>query len=402
MKILILSTKLPYPPKDGGAIATLSLAEGLAGQGNEIALLSLNTNKHSFNIDNIEHSLKEKIQFFAVDHNTDIHFPKILLNYYFSNKPYNAERFKSTIFLEKLAQLLLEFKPDLIQMEGPYLYYCIPLIRKHPGIRIAFRAHNVENEIWKRKAGAARNPLLKLYFNTLARRIRLLEAQMLKASDLLVAISDQDRRGLLEMHELTSMTIPAGLDPKKYPAPGPPLFPSLFFIGALDWQPNIEALLWFLEKVYPKISGRDKGIPFHVAGRNAPSWLEKHLERWEKTGLTYHGEVDDASRFMNSYAVFVCPLVTGSGIRIKILEGMMMQRTVVSSSVAAKGLTITDGVNILIRDEPGEMAKVIMQLFDNREWYDEIAGNGRQFILENFNTFAIAKKLSDFYKTNRS
>ncbi len=402
MKILILSSKVPFPPKDGGAIATLSLAEGLSDAGNEVTMMCLNTSKHPFDVKNIPGVLKKKIRFFSVNHNTSINPFLLILNILFSREPYNARRFYSRTFDSRLAALLREENIEVVQSEGPYMGYYAGTIRKNaPHAILSLRAHNVENEIWQRKVITAGNPFLRFYYALLSERIRKLEARILEKSDCLVAISDRDRKQLISLKDIRSITIPTGLNPHRYPTPKDPEFPTLFYIGALDWMPNQEGISWFADEVFPQVRANIPDIILHIAGRNAPSWLAGKLDR-RKDGIVFHGEVDNAYHFMNRFAIFVSPLFTGSGIRIKILEGMMMQRVIVATSIAAEGLPVDDQKNIFIADSASEMASIITGICGNREKYAEIAKNSRQFVHENFNNFATSKRLSEFYRMNLS
>lgn len=400
MKILILTPKVPFPPKDGGAIATLSLAEGLADSGNEVQMLCLNTSKHPFDVKNIHGFLKKKIHFHAINHDTRIRPLKAFFNLFFSSEPYNATRFYTKKYRKKLIGLLHEFKPDLVQLEGPYMGYYIPLVKKYSFATIALRAHNVENEIWQRKAVNTMNPFRRFYFVLLSSRIKRLEQRVLEMSNLMVAISERDRNQLRQMFEIKSITIPTGLNSYRYPTPQTPQFPSLFFIGALDWMPNQEGINWFIESVFLKLIEKQPDIKLHIAGRNAPDWMEEKIEGYRNKGVIYHGEVDNAYEFMNRYAIFISPLLTGSGIRIKILEGMMMQRAIVATTIAAEGIPVSDRKNILIADSPGEMIDTIFELTNNREKFDTIAANSRKFVMENFNNLATCKRLSEFYRSN--
>ena len=120
----------------------------------------------------------------------------------------------------------------------------------------------------------------------------------------------------------------------------------------------------------------------------------------KKNGIVYHGEVDSAYEFMNKYAIFISPLFTGSGIRIKILEGMMMKRAIIATSIAAEGIPASNRENIFISDDPDDMISIITELCQNKEKYDKIGEQSRQFVIENFNNLATSKKLSDFYRSN--
>ncbi|MBE0653421.1 MAG: glycosyltransferase family 4 protein [Bacteroidales bacterium] len=402
MKILILSSKLPFPPKDGGAIATLSLAEGLSDDGNEVHMLCLNTRKHSYDVNQIPGFLRVKIHFYAVDHNTSIRPASALFNLFFSAEPYNAIRFHSNKFEKKLVILLETILPEVVQIEGPYMGYYIPVIRKYSNARISLRAHNVEHEIWQRKTINAVNPFRKYYYSLLSDRIKKLEKKVLGQVDMLIAISERDLNQLGLLHNIKSITIPTGLNTYRYPTPAIPLYPSLFYIGALDWMPNQEGINWFIENVFLQLRKNLPGIELHIAGRNAPSRMKEKLREYKNSGIFYHGEVDNAYEFMNRYAIFVSPLFTGSGIRIKILEGMMMQRAVVATSIAAEGIPVSDRKNIFIADNPEEMIEVIQELCNDREKYESVARNSRHFVIENFNTLATSKRLSEFYRSNQT
>ncbi|MFW5821654.1 MAG: glycosyltransferase family 4 protein, partial [Bacteroidota bacterium] len=359
-----------------------------------------NTSKHSFDVTNILGALKKKINFYSVNIDTGIRPLKAFLNLIFSKEPYNATRFYSRRYEKKLIEILGSIHPHVVQIEGPYLGYYIPAIRKYSTATISLRAHNVENEIWQRKAINSQNPFRKFYFGLLSTRIKNFEKRILDEADLMAAISERDRNQLRQLKETKSITVPTGLNSYRYPTPENPEFPTLFYIGALDWMPNQEGITWFIENVFLKIQEEKPEIKLHVAGRNAPHWLKHKLQNYSKFGVIFHGEVDNAYEFMNRYAIFVSPLFTGSGIRIKILEGMMMQRVIIATSIAAEGIPVSDRKNIFIADNPGEMIDIIAEITRDKEKYNSIAKNSRAFVMENFNNLAICKRLIEFYRMN--
>jgi glycosyltransferase involved in cell wall biosynthesis len=333
----------------------------------------------------------------TVFHNTEIKFFKALINLLFSGEPYNGIRFISPLFEAGLIRLLSNEKFDVVQIEGPYMGYYIPTIRKHSTARIALRAHNVEYEIWSRKSQNESNPIRARYLKILSDRIKNHEARILKTIDLLVPISERDQKHLLKLNpSLRSVVIPAGVDAENYPLPEDPEYPSLFFIGSLDWMPNQEGLEWFIDNVWPEVQ-KDTKIRFHVGGRNAPNWLEKKLIA---SNIDFHGEVDNAYEFMNHYAIMVSPVFSGSGIRIKILEAMMMGKAVISTRIGSEGISYTHGENIMLADDPSTFARFIIDYSSNRKKYDKIAASGRIFVMERFNNLAFCKTLEDFYRNN--
>ncbi len=397
MKILILSSKVPFPPKDGGSIATLGLANGLAGNGNDITMLCLNTSKHFVPNEDLPDHLTSKMRIITVFHNTEIRLVKALSNLVFSGEPYNGIRFISSLFEAGLVRLLSGEKFDIVQIEGPYMGYYIPVIRKYSAARIALRAHNVEHEIWSRKSHNETNPFRSRYLKILSERIKKHEARILNLVDLLVPISERDQKLLLKLNpSLRSVVIPAGVDAENYPPPKDPEYPSLFFIGSLDWMPNQEGLIWFIDNVWPEVQ-KNNTIRFHVGGRNAPAWLEKKLI---SNDIDFHGEVDNAYEFMNRFAIMVSPVFSGSGIRIKILEAMMMGKAVISTRIGSEGISYTHGENIMLADDPSAFSQFILDYSSNRKKYDKIAANGRKYVIKNFNNLAFCKTLDEFYRNN--
>lgn len=397
MRILILSTKLPYPPKDGGAIATLGLAEGLADAGAEVTLLAINTKKHYFPVEEIPDRMKKKIRFLAVPRDTSPRLLPALINLLFSRRPYISERFKSKAYASRLATLLQEEKFDIVQMEGPYLAHLVPVIRRYANVKISLRAHNIEHEIWERRASHTGSFPERFYFSLLAKRIGKLEKSMARQADLVVAISERDRVRLAKFNpEAATITVPAGIDLRKYKSAPPASEVWPCFIGALDWAPNEEGLRWFINRVMPILREKQPGILVHVAGRNAPKELVSLLR--SIPGIQYHGEVDDALDFMRSGSILVVPLLTGSGIRIKILEGMACGMSVITSPVGAEGIDAGDDRHLLIADSPEEFARNIQHTMTDPALRERLGNEARKLAKEKFDTFTIASGLLGFYK----
>jgi glycosyltransferase involved in cell wall biosynthesis len=395
MKILILSTKLPYPPRDGGAIATLNLATGLSGAGYEVVLLTMNTAKHWFNTDLIPADLRQKMTIHTVDVKARIRLPVLLWNFLFSSQPYIAVRFKSMHFKDKLRQLINDEKPEIIQLEGPYLEYCIPLIRKISTAKIAFRAHNIEHEIWKRRADQSKNPLARYYFRVLSHRILKVEKSMISRADIIVPISELDLDKFYDLGlSRPAMVCPVGLDINRYPEPLPLSRIDLFYIGALDWGPNTEGLDWFFVNVWKRITDKHPGIELHIAGRNSDYYFKS---KKEISGIIINGEIDDAHAFINNHFIMIVPLFSGSGVRVKILEGMLLGRTVITTPVGAEGLHVTGNKNILIAGSADEYIYLIDKVIESPDLARAIGSAARQFVTENFDNLVIAKHLADFY-----
>jgi glycosyltransferase involved in cell wall biosynthesis len=397
MKILILTNKLPFPPKDGGSIATLNMITGLRDAGNEITCLALNTSKHSFPIEQIPEELSSTVAFVGVDCDSSIKPLRLGVNLLFSKQPYIAERFNKKSFRMALSSLLKKESFDIIQLEGPYPGQYLDVIKKESKATLSLRAHNVEHLIWKRKALNERSPLNRWYLNNLARRLNAYELGVAQKSDLLVTISEYDRTYFMDQGiQKPSLTIPAGLILENYPLTELPDTPSIFFIGALDWMPNQEGLNWFLQKVFHRLLKALPELRFHVAGRNAPRSFERKLNH---PNIIYHGEVNDALKFMQSYRLMIAPLLTGSGIRIKILEGMALGRPVVTTTRGIEGIPARIQQDVAVEDDPYKFSNQIVKLLNDRQESNRMRKEARKLIERDFDTLALSNRLIQFYKT---
>ncbi len=395
MKILQLANKFPYPAKDGGSIATLSMSKTFAALGNETSILAMNTSKHYFPLEDLPQSLSSSIQFQATPVNTSINPVKLTCNFFFSRQPYNASRFVSDAFEDQLRSLLQAQVFDVIQLEGLYLAPYVPVIRANSRAVIAMRAHNVEHEIWQRTAMQCKG-LKKIYLQNLARRIKGMESSYLNAYDVLLPITRRDADIFVDMGcKLPVHVTPTGIGTDTLiPDREEIEFPSIFHIGALDWAPNQEGLFWFLDRIWPQLHKANPETKFYIAGRNAPEKIRKI----NQANVVFLGEVDDAYQFMNSKAIMVVPLLSGSGMRIKIIEGMALGKTIVSTTLGAEGIRCEHGQNIIIADSPENITEEIQDLLNNFDKFDAIGRQAQQFVRSAYDNTVITSDLLEFYK----
>lgn len=395
MRILQLMNKVPWPPKDGGAIACLNMTKGFSMLGHEVTVLSMNTSKHHIRMKDMPADIRSKADFRLVEVPATVNLLEAAFNFIFSRLPYNAQRFISDEFSMELVKLLTEKKFDVIQLEGLYLCPYIPVIRKYSDAIISYRAHNIEYEIWERTAKLSCG-IRANYLKNLSKRIRHFEISYLNKYDLLVPITDRDGQILDKLgNSKPKHTSQTGIDfASLVPTAKKLEFPSLFHVGALDWAPNQEGLIWFFDKCWPKIHRENPELKFYLAGRNAPEWFERRVRR---EGVEYLGEINDAYDFMNSKAVMVVPLFAGSGLRIKIIEGMALGKPIVTTDIGAEGIPTENGNNILIANNEEQFIEAITRLISDRELADRIGTNAIGFIQEKFDILSQAGALVDFY-----
>ncbi|MCF6334013.1 MAG: glycosyltransferase family 4 protein [Draconibacterium sp.] len=396
MKILQVTNKVPYPTKDGGAIACMNLTRGFSLLGNQVTVLSMNTAKHNISMDEIPEPIKDLAEFKLVEVPARISAISAIGNLFFSKNPYNAIRFISNSFKTELKKLLTEKKFDIIQLEGLYVCPYISIIRKYSSAKIVYRAHNIEHEIWDRTAINSRG-FVKWYLKILAKRIKKFEIRLLNKYDLIVPITERDGAILDKLGNTKPQHVSqTGIDSLVLIPNAKNLeHPSLFHIGSLEWTPNKEGLVWFLDNCWQDIHVKYPELKLYIAGRNAPVWLQKKLEM---PNVIFKGEVPDAYEFMNSKSIMVVPLHSGSGMRIKIIEGMALGKPIVTTPVGTEGIATTSGENIIIAENALDFNRAIFELIEKRDYFDVISKNAIEFIHENFDNLASAGALVEFYK----
>jgi glycosyltransferase involved in cell wall biosynthesis len=395
MKILQLCKKFPYPLKDGEAIAVNSLSKSLHELGCTITLLAMNTTKHYFDTTQLPLDFNHYTAIHTVPLDNRIK-PLAAFWNLFSKQSYHIIRFESQVFHRKLIQLLTGEKFDIIQLESPYLAPYIPLIRQYSKGKIVMRAHNVEYEIWQRVAQNSRFWWKKWYLHHLAKKLQHYEIEQLNKYDLLLPITRRDADIFQFLgYENALAVAPVGLNGDHYVVNTASFHQelSLGFIGSLDWMPNQEGLRWFLKEVWMKLHLQFPRLTLHIAGRNAPLWLQQ----LNLPNIIFHGEVPDAAAFINQHPLLIVPLFSGSGMRVKILEGMALGRVVITTSMGLEGIDARHRREVLLADTVDAFVETIAYCYQNTALLLQISAQARNFVLQQHDNQAIARRLLQSY-----
>jgi glycosyltransferase involved in cell wall biosynthesis len=386
---------VPYPPKDGGAIAMLNMTKAFYQLGHELHLLVFNTKKHFVKDEDLPPLFRQIASYQKVYLDADVTLARAVANL-FSGDSFHISRFYSEEFNETLSKTLQAHTFDVIQIEGLHMTIYLPTIRKYSKAKVSLRAHNVEYIIWERLADAETSLLKKWYVKLLAERLKKYELKTLQELDAIVPITNHDAGILKQLGIQVPMFVsPTGIDLEQYPMDRSQLeWPSVFHLGALDWQPNQQAVQWFLEQVWPALHERFPNLTFYLAGRNMPDWILNLNQK----GVIVAGEVDSAIDFINSKGIMAVPLLAGSGMRIKIIEGMALGKTIVATSIGAEGIHYTNGKNIMIADTPQVFADAIARCIEDRAFSEQLGQSARQLIEQEYDNQALVKKLVKFYE----
>ena len=394
MKILLLCNKPPYPASEGGPMAMNSIITGLLDAGHHVKILAVNSEKFNVKESDIPEDYKKKTGIELIDVDLSVKPMNAFLNL-FTKKSYHVERFISDDFKARLIEVLDKEQFDIVQLEMLYMAPYVDVIRAHSKAMIVLRAHNVEHKIWERIAKETQSPLKRWYINHLAKTLKEYELNALETVDGIAAITRKDAAFFRKYSSKPVIDIPFGVYPEeftpKYEIEGKPKF---YHIGSMNWMPNEEGIRWFINEVLPKTVEKVYDFVYHLAGRNMPEWLTTMKD----PHIDVVGEVPDAKAFVSNNDVAIVPLLSGSGIRIKIIESMAMGKTVITTRVGAEGILYDEDVNIIIAENKAKMVEAIRSINENPQIAVKIGQAARRLVEETYDNRKIIARLLMFYE----
>lgn len=393
MKILQLCNKPPFPPVDGGTMAMNSVTTGLMNYDHQVQVLSMESDKHRVNHHLMDDDYLRKTRFQSVYVDLNIHFGAAFAAW-LTGESYHVKRFISKDYAQKLETVLKSDDFDVIHVESMFLTPYVPLIRKYSKAKVVLRAHNIEHLIWQRIAKCTKNPFKRSYLKHLSLTLKNYELSHINDFDGVVCITRHDMDCFVANGCVKPITaIPFGIDYPDNIDNVQEEEASLFHIGSMDWLPNQEGVVWFLDEVWNKVHDALPQVRLYLAGRKMP---EKLLQA-KIPNVSIVGEIPDAMYFIGSKKINIVPLLSGSGIRVKIIEAMSVGKTVISTAIGAEGINCTDGENILIANTPDEFVEQIKRCIDDPEFCRRIGNNAHKLISMEYGIDFVTKNLLDFY-----
>ncbi|MDO7876459.1 glycosyltransferase family 4 protein [Hymenobacter sp. ASUV-10] len=401
MHILQLCPRVPYPPHDGGAIAMYETVRGLAEAGHRVTVLAANTPKHHQLATALDH-LGPNVRLVTVDVDTQLSPLQALRNLLLSHEPYNVARFISPALLAALMALLRENAVDVVQFEGSFVAPYLELLHQQAAGSqlppLVLRAHNIEYTIWQMLAARAGNPLKKWYLRNMAARLEQLERRELPRFDGVAAITEEDIARLRALGCTAPIAfIPASFDLTRLtPAPEPPRPRTVFLIGSLNWLPNLEGVDWFLREIWPLAHAEMPELELHVAGSHPPAHLTERPAGKDKVFI--HGFVESAPAFMQQYGLMLVPLLSGGGMRVKVVEGMALGKVILSTALGAEGIVARDGDNMLLRDSPAAWLDALRDYYHGRLPLAAVGAAAARTAHNEYDTRRVTQRLLALYQ----
>lgn len=241
---------------------------------------------------------------------------------------------------------------------------------------------DVDSMKWQSLAKHAEWPM-KWVYTTEARRLRGIEScRRFPVTHVLVVSEREARAYHNNVREFMPLQIVGnGVDTEVFEPQPDCSRPRLIFTGAMNYSPNVDAMLWFVERVWPTLQQRIPGITLTIVGRDP---INKITQLEERPGVRVTGKVPDIRPYMREAAIAIAPLRMARGVQNKVLQAMSCQRAVICSHDAALGLEAVEGEHLLVAGKPAQWVDQIVELLNNDELRQRLAANARKLVEDTY------------------
>ena len=390
LHILFVLPRLPAPPHDGGAVYVYHMLRELSEMGHRLTILSFISNKH----DQDPVASAEFGKLYAKDGQFKPYSVEAVLKSTLTRQPIVIQhRMNRSLMQEMIQKMKLDLQttpqkasdsgkkePDVILIEGLHPAHFMDLLRESfPGKKIVLRTSNVEYQLLERNASMTRNPLLRWFYKDQARLLKRFELQKLKEADFVTAISTPDAACFeRELPGLNSFISTAGalLSPSVSYSSRESL--HLLAISNWRWQPNIDGLKWFMEQCWPTIRREEPGCKLTIAG----DWLAReYQEAWGKDPqIEITGLVKDLTPLRSKASLFIAPLFSGSGMKLKVLEALAAGLPLVTTARGIDGIDAVNGRDYLLANVPDDFTNAVLKVMRDPELAANLSDSGRALI----------------------
>jgi len=405
MRLLFLTSQFPYPPHGGGALRSFGLIDGLHRAGYTVDLLSFADAGENASNDVMNTPLGALCNRIVTVPAPVRSSRQRLRDLLLTPQADMLRRFDSAAYRTALIQMLTSQPYDVVHIVSLEMTSYISVIRSHaPQAKIVYDALNAEASLQGLIAQVDRRSPSRLpasvYSSIQARRLATVEAWVCQQADRVLAVSEADA---VELRTLAPnarvVVVPNGIFASEYTAQSPrplDLGPAaLLFTGTMNYRPNVDAMLWFVETVLDEIHQTVPEARLFVVGNRPHGRLER-IRRRAHVEIT--GFVQNILPFLHSATVYVAPLRMGSGTRLKLLQAMAAGCAVVSTQIGAMGLNVSSGREMMLADDATSFAKATVALLRDPALRERLGKAAQTLVCNEYDWSVIVPRLIATYE----
>lgn len=403
MRILLLTPQRPYPPHQGTTLRNFNVVRELSRRHDVCVLTFLEPDQDATDAGPLPDMCAWLETIPMPQRSLSTRLRQMLT----TRRPDMGWRLWSPEFAARLAARLQAEPFNVVELEGIEMVPYLPTITAHAQNRplLVYDAHNAEWILQRRAAQAdwhkPRRWPAALYSSIQWRRLQQYEAAVMRQVDHTIAMSAPDAAALRHVAPDAALTIiPNGVDWHSYQAfQGEPIQYDVVFTGKMDFRPNIDAMLWFGEQVWPTIRAQCPEATCAIVGKRPHPRLDglRHVP-----GITITGFVEDVRPYLLGAGVYVVPLRVGGGTRLKLIEAMACGKAIVSTTVGAEGFDITPGEHLILADTPIDFAQAVVALLNNPNRRANLGAAGQILAQNQYGWDVLIPQLEAVYKAGLS
>src|SRR5436309_7604480 len=382
MRILLLTQVLVYPADAGPKVKTLQVLRHLAARHEVVYCTFIRSEREKEQARKLQEICRRVI---TVPINrsrlADVRF---LLESLAGGDSFILHRDDGADMRALVRQLLEEEHIDVLHVDQLNMMRFVP--QDWAGT-VILDEHNAVWQVFERLQKGTRNPISRWILAREARVIRRIEGEACRRAQVVLAVSEEDKQALrIVAGEAVSIeVVPITVDAVQFETLWKARNPQpdrLLTIGTMFWLPNSEGVMWWLRDGYEQLRGLHSNVTYDIVGARPPRALQTLAE--QHAGVHVHGYVLDAKPFWTQAVALAVPLLSGGGVRVKILEAMARGVPVVSTTIGCEGLAVRDAEHLLIADTPVAFSEACAKILRDKELAARLAYNARQLILERY------------------
>ncbi|GGC72900.1 glycosyl transferase [Marinobacter halophilus] len=310
-----------------------------------------------------------------------------------SGRAYNMEWLRSAEARKVILNLISEKSFDAVHLDTVSLCVYSDLFE---GLPVVLNHHNFESAMLKSRSKTERNLIKGFYYRFEAARLLKSEIQHCRASHLNITCSDEDADAMAAVIGGGKFTsVPNGVD-VSYFYPNPSIAvkeKSIVIVGGLSWYPNREAVEYFIREIWPLIKMRIPDMSVDIIGRGPTQEMLKVAENDES--FRVHGFVDDVRDYLWRAQFYLCPIRTGGGTKLKILDALASGCCIIADPFACKGIKVKGGVDVVYAEKPERYVEAMLEILDHPEREARLRESGPELIQTRYSYTSIGKNYAE-------
>lgn len=249
---------------------------------------------------------------------------------------------------------------------------------------------------WNRQMYTSSNGITKLIYFIMYKMAKSYESNNYKKFDACLVVTQKDKELInLLSSETNCVVLPNGVNTEYFePINVTEDFPSLVYVSDMSGQPTIGNILFFYNEIYPYIQKEIPDIRIYLVGRNPAKEIS---DLASDPNIIVTGTVDDVRPYIAKSSIFIAPMIMGTGIKNKVLEGMSMGKAVVTTTIGAQGINGINGKDFLVTDDPNKFAKATIQLLNDKNFREVLGDNARALIEKSYSWEVVTEKLNSLF-----